>query len=104
LFDGDNDFHAEMLQIILTGVIGQATRRQLRDVQQLRYVFAPGCEGIAKHAVAEGAGCPYGGGARGGQFRGAHMAHTLAGLFAEEGQATAGSATKTAFMRARSFK
>jgi hypothetical protein len=75
----------------------------LGDVEQLRRGFAGGGEGIAEHGVAEGAGGGDGLRAGGDEFLGAVVADALAGLFAEEGEAAAGSAAEAALAVARGF-
>ena len=82
---------------------GQSAGGYLSNVQQLRRAFAGGCQGIAEHGVAEGAGAGDCRGSGGYQFGGAIVADALAGFFAEEGQAAACAAAKAALAIARGF-
>ena len=75
----------------------------MRDVEQLRCGFTVSGQSVAEHRVAERARGGDGFCAGRDKFRGAYVAHTLASLFAEEGEATAGSATKAALVVARGF-
>ena len=54
LFDGDDDFHSCSTRIHCGWrrvfiILGQSSRRQLSDVEQLRSVIAAGRESIAEH-------------------------------------------------------
>ena len=73
------------------------------DVEQLRRRFADGGERVAEHGIAEGAGGADDLGAGAGELFGADVADALALLFAEEGQAAAGSAAEAALVRAGGF-
>ncbi len=73
------------------------------DVEQLRGGVAGRGEGVAEHGVAEGAGGGDGVCAGGDEFGGADVADAVAGFFAEEGEAAAGSATEAAFVVAGGF-
>jgi len=83
--------------------LGQVARRELRNVDKLRWGFACGGESVAEHGVAEGAGRGDGGCAGGYKFSGAVVADAFAGLFAEECKASAGSAAETALVVAWGF-
>ena len=81
----------------------KATGGYLGYVEQLRWRFAGGGKGIAKHGVAEGAGGAYCLRSGGHELGGAVVADALAGLFAEKGQTSAGSAAEAAFAVAGCF-
>jgi hypothetical protein len=81
----------------------QSPRHQLRNVQQLRRIFAACCECILKHRIAEGAGCGNDIGASRGEFRRAHLAHAVALFLTQKREASAGAAAKAALPRARRF-
>jgi hypothetical protein len=84
-------------------LLWQSARGDLGNVYELRGGFALRGECILKHGIAEGTGCAYGAGSGCGQFGGAGVADALAGFFAEEGEAAAGSATEAALAIARGF-
>ena len=69
----------------------------------MRCGFAFSGEGVAEHGIAEGAGGADGRGAGSDEFVGAGVADAVAGFFAEEDEATAGSAAEAALMRAWGF-
>ena len=70
------------------------------DVEQPRWLFGNGGQGVAKHRIAEGAGCADDVGSGSGEFTGAIVADSIARFFAQESQTSAGTTAETAFASA----